>query len=154
MRLMPEGLLQVPVRKQSDGMWDWYYQLSPADRRRVLRHCKPGGEAPDQCARQSGFEYVDEWAGELVAAIQADAKPEPVSNPYTVLVSPADLVGPVEIGDMLNIKPATVYVWVNRGRLPAPVATISGTRLWVRSDIDQWADENRKHTETDALEPF
>lgn len=50
-----------------------------------------------------------------------------------------DLVGTEEIADMLRVERRTVNVWKQRGRLPDPFATISGTPIWLRPDVEAWA---------------
>lgn len=50
-----------------------------------------------------------------------------------------DLVGTEEIADLLAVERRTVNVWKQRGRLPDPFATISGTPIWLRGDIVAWA---------------
>ncbi len=145
-RLMPEGQLAVPPRQRIAGRWaradgaewDWYYALDTPTRRKVLRHCQPGGLAPDTCAHAAGYDYVDEWAAELVAAVLANPL-EAVDAQPVELVAATDLVGPVEIAAMLDVEPGTVHVWVHRGTMPAPFAVVSGTRLWVRVEVEAWA---------------
>lgn len=50
-----------------------------------------------------------------------------------------DLVGTEEIAAMLEVERRTVNVWKQRGRLPDPFATISGTPIWLRADVVAWA---------------
>lgn len=50
-----------------------------------------------------------------------------------------DLMGTEEIADLLLVERRTVNVWKQRGRLPDPYATISGTPIWLRADIVAWA---------------
>lgn len=135
---MPEGALTVPNHRtdKAKAEWDWYYQLGPADRKRVLRHCKPGGLAPDTCAHASRFDYVDEWAAELVAAVTAKAFR---GQQVVTACELSNLVGPVEVADMLGVKVDTVYQWATRNRLPLPWAVVSGTRIWAREEIEDWA---------------
>lgn len=153
-RLLPEGPMVAPKagrRRVHGGEWDWYYQLTPARRRRVLRYCcAPGGLAPDQCARAAGFDDVDEWADELVAVL--DVSDNPDTGGVTLMVAASDLVGPVEVAALCEVKVDTVYQWVARGRLSQPVATVSGTRLWLRHDVETWAfDSGRLMTDCEVF---
>jgi len=50
-----------------------------------------------------------------------------------------DLVGRREIAEMLGVEVDTVKRWRLRELLPEPLAVISGTALWRRSDIEAWA---------------
>lgn len=140
---MPQGSLRVPDHRvdRGKGEWDWYYTLDGKLRKRLLRFCRRGGIGPDECAAYSGFEYVDQWADALVAALKAprDTKSEPA--PFAQMLAADELVGPVEVAAMLDVAPNTVHVWAKRGVLPAPWATISATRLWSRWEILEWADE-------------
>lgn len=55
-----------------------------------------------------------------------------------------DLVGPVEIAKLLGVQLATVYRWRTRNVLPDPQWTISGSPIWERTDILQWAMETNR----------
>jgi hypothetical protein len=56
-------------------------------------------------------------------------------------VDPADLVGTVDIAKRLGAKQyKVVNEWVRRyPDFPAPLATISGVRVWDWRDIERWA---------------
>lgn len=41
---------------------------------------------------------------------------------------------------MLEVAPNTVHVWAKRLLLPPAWAVVSGTRLWSRWEILEWAD--------------
>jgi hypothetical protein len=43
-----------------------------------------------------------------------------------------------EIADVLEIDRATVNVWRNRGLLPEPDGTPSGTPIWLAETIRPW----------------
>lgn len=143
--LTPEGAPCAPGKQgRGKAEWDWYFELGTSDRAKVRRHMRAGGLAPDQCARAAGFDYVDEWAEKFVAAITArkEAWQHVSEYPDTMPLAPDALVGPVEVAEMCAVKIDTVYQWVTRGRLPEPWATVSGTRLWPRHVIEQWALES------------
>ena len=70
---------------------------------------------------------LDEVAGQVDGLAKALAEPEPV-----VL----DLVGQAEIGEMVGVKSSTIGVWVTRGKLPEPVATLACGRVWLRGDVE------------------
>lgn len=52
-----------------------------------------------------------------------------------------DLAGTEEIAELLHVERRTVNVWKQRGRLPDPYAVISGTPIWLRDQIIEWATE-------------
>lgn len=143
-------------RRAFGAEWDWYYQLGRKDRAKVLKHCAPGGEPPDACARAAGFDYVDEWAERFVAAVTArkQAWNEVSEYPDTMPLAPDALVGPVEIAELCCVKVDTVYQWVTRGRLPQPWGVVSGTRLWPRHEIETWALETGRLGEWTAADEF
>lgn len=58
-----------------------------------------------------------------------------------------DLVGTEEIADLLEVERRTVNVWKQRGRLPDPYATISGTPIWLRGDVIAWAKATNRWPE-------
>jgi hypothetical protein len=52
----------------------------------------------------------------------------------------ADLVGPVEVADMLGVKVNTIAQWRKRfADFPAPLIELSGTYIWNRHQITEWA---------------
>lgn len=57
---------------------------------------------------------------------------------------PCDLMGTEEISDLLRVERRTVNVWRNRGVLIAPYAVISGTPIWLKADIEEWARETNR----------
>lgn len=52
-----------------------------------------------------------------------------------------DPIGMVEIAAMLGYPKKTVWVWRDRGQLPAEAAVVSSTPLWERATILAWATE-------------
>lgn len=50
-----------------------------------------------------------------------------------------DLVGLVEIADLLEVERQTPRAWRLRGVLPDPDYVISGTPVWRRATIERWA---------------
>lgn len=50
-----------------------------------------------------------------------------------------DLVGPVEIAELLQVQLPTVYRWRTRKVLPVPRWTVSGSPIWIRDEILAWA---------------
>lgn len=120
------------------GEWDWYYQLAPLEQTRVKRVMRKTGLGPDVVAAAAGFDDVEEWAVELVDALSyrhTAAAPKRTLNVVTF----SDLVGPVEVADICGVKVDTVYQWATRGVLPPVGAMVSGTRLWARDVIVDWA---------------
>lgn len=51
---------------------------------------------------------------------------------------PYDLVATGDIARLAGVDRATVGQWQHRELLPAPVATTSGGKVWLRSDIESW----------------
>ena len=72
----------------------------------------------------------------------------------TDIHAPNDLVGPVEISAWLGVRPNTVHVWVARQLMPAPWATVSGTRIWVWADVEEWATATGRAPADDRGEAF
>ncbi len=59
-------------------------------------------------------------------------------------VDPAQLVGATEVGEMLDWPPRKVatYAMPDRRRVngfPAPVAELGCGRIWLRSEVEEWA---------------
>ncbi len=52
------------------------------------------------------------------------------------------LVGPQEIADRLEMSLAAIRQWRARDLLPPPLRVISGTPVWDKLDIDQWARDS------------
>ena len=73
---------------------------------------------------------LDEVAGHVDSLAKALAEPRPVDGD--------DLVGQAEVAAMAGTKSSTVGVWVSRGKLPEPVATLACGRIWLKRDIEVW----------------
>ncbi len=139
------------------GEWDWFYQL-PADDQAYIRrnHMEAGGLEPDRAAAENGYDDVEEWAGRWVEAIRLTRVnlnrkwSHELDGRRDDRLEPGELVGPLEVAVLLSIKPNTVHAWASRQLLPAPWATISGTRLWQRADILAWAGETGRLTPAGA----
>jgi predicted DNA-binding transcriptional regulator AlpA len=52
---------------------------------------------------------------------------------------PPTLLSPADIAALLGVKRETVYVWINRHRLPLPIRRAAGSPLWHREEIAMWA---------------
>lgn len=50
-----------------------------------------------------------------------------------------ELVGLMEIADLCQVEHRTATVWRQRGRLPEPFRIVSGTPIWLKPDIEDWA---------------
>lgn len=61
-------------------------------------------------------------------------------------------VGAQEIAELLNVKPATVHMWRQRGILPAPRWTVSGAPAWDKDEILVWATHTDRATESEMLD--
>lgn len=137
------------------GEWDWYYSLPVADRDFLRRRfVGQGGLAPDQLAAVAGYDSVDNWAADWVAAALLCRRSAAETQRASETVDVSELVGPVEVAAMLEVKVDTVYQWVNRRRLPPPLAMVSGTRLWARADIEAWALESGRLVPVEPSEDF
>ena len=131
------------------GEWDWYYALPDSEREYVRRWCTSSdGAQPDALAAWAGFDDVDDWAAEWLAAVRMTRPPAGSSAEWEradwydggVAPTPSVLVGPVEVSELLGVRPATVHQWVARHLLPEPWSIVSGTRLWPRHEIVAWAE--------------
>jgi predicted DNA-binding transcriptional regulator AlpA len=49
-----------------------------------------------------------------------------------------DVVGLVELADLLGAERATVRQWYHRGKLPPPDAVLAATPVWRLSTIERW----------------
>lgn len=52
-----------------------------------------------------------------------------------------DLVGLPEIARMFGVRPPTPYRWRDRGIMPEPDWTVSGSPIWRRAVIVAWGEE-------------
>lgn len=57
------------------------------------------------------------------------------------MISADDLVGTVEIAERLGVSINTVYSWIQRGSITAPIVRVSGTPLWEWPTVRDWAIE-------------
>lgn len=74
---------------------------------------------------------LDEVAGHVEALSKALVEAEQPDGEI-------NLVGQAEVAGMAGTKSSTVGVWMSRGKLPEPVATLACGRVWLRSDIEAW----------------
>ncbi len=145
------------ARGNGIGEWDWFYQL-PDDLQAHIRrnHMEAGGLQPDRAAAENGYDDVEDWAKRWVEAIRLTRAnlnrkwSHELDGRGDTRLEPGELVGPVEVAELLGTKPNTVHAWASRQLLPAPWATISGTRLWDRADILAWAEASGRLTPAGA----
>lgn len=133
--------------RDSAAEWDWYYELSPTERRWIDTHAtsSTGTLRPDVAATNAGYGSVDEWAAALIDAMRharnrdawnrdvlADDEPEP---------DPEDdeLLGPAEVADLLHVTRAAIRKMRERGQLPTPAFELSGLPVWYFGDVRSWA---------------
>lgn len=136
-------------QRADGGEWDWYYALADAEREYVRRfHTAADGVEPDTVATLYGFDTVDHWAQAWLEAIRA-TRPDSTGwarewerGDYDsgMAPDPRSLLGPAEVASLLRVKHQTVHQWAARGILPEPWAILSGTRLWPRAVILEWAE--------------
>ena len=63
-----------------------------------------------------------------------------------------DLVGLTDLPDLLGIARQTARQWRTRGVLPEPQAVVSGSPVWERRTIIDWALETRRIDRSRARE--
>ena len=54
---------------------------------------------------------------------------------------PGDLVGAVEASEILDVERTRVARYMKNGVMPAPVAKLRASSVWLRSDVEQLAKE-------------
>jgi ParB/RepB/Spo0J family partition protein len=86
-------------------------------------------QSADAMFDPDAFLVVDEYVAE---ALQAVVKP-----PTTVR---EEMVGMTEIAQLLEVKPATVAQWRQRGIFPDPDRILSGAPLWWESTVLEFAE--------------
>lgn len=59
------------------------------------------------------------------------------------MTRPLEVVGLVEIAELLGVERATVRTWYSRGRLPEPDARLAATPVWRLTTIKQWIRQDR-----------
>ena len=63
------------------------------------------------------------------------------------------LLGITEISELLEVAPATVTKWGQRGLLPEPDVELSIGRIWKGSTIVKWARETGRLPTTTRVSP-
>jgi len=57
-------------------------------------------------------------------------------------VAPEDLVGLIEIIDLLDVARATAFKYTRRDDFPEPLGHVSAAGpVWLRRDVERWAKE-------------
>ena len=54
------------------------------------------------------------------------------------MTRPLEIVGLVELAELLGQERGTVRQWYHRGKLPAPDATLAATPVWRTATIERW----------------
>jgi predicted DNA-binding transcriptional regulator AlpA len=57
----------------------------------------------------------------------------------SIVVPAADLVALAEIAELLGVTKRTVQRYMDRGDFPEPLGRLAGGRVWLRRDVEQWA---------------
>jgi hypothetical protein len=145
------------MRRAPGGEWDWFYELEPSERRWLsAHHMTELGAAPDEVATMHGVS-VDEAMGRWLLYVRLSrARSTPLGDDFDPsdalpddAVSLSSLVGPSEVGVMLGVRSNTVAQWrVRFPDFPLPLATISGVRLWHRTDVIEWASAHGRLVES------
>lgn len=56
--------------------------------------------------------------------------------------------GVTEIADAVGIPTSVLYVWKNRGKLPAPDAVLAMGPVWTARTIEPWIRRERREAPT------
>ena len=132
------------------GEYDRFHALSFGRQMAARRFMGAGGRTPDQLADMAGFGadldgFWDWWLGrvELATTERADLVRARAYADNAALVAdlvhPRDLVGPSEVARALGVQLATVHQWRHRSLMPAPVAIVTSTPVWLWADVEDWA---------------
>lgn len=171
-RLLGDDRLARPQRPLSEGSargdrdprpsWDWWYGLTLTERRQLMRFMAPAGSGlqPDDLQQVIGADSIDQaleqWrqachlarrtvTRDMVSDMEWEATQQAL----------AEIVGPHEIAERLQVELGTVHQWRKRLLMPAPQRVISKVPLWSWAEILGWALETgRAAVEHVEIEPF
>ena len=82
-------IARPPARAERGGEWDWFTALSSADQAYIRRHRMASAAdmaagripmGPDELAGAGGFETVDDWAAEWLAAVNLGRRNDPMAT--------------------------------------------------------------------------
>ena len=48
------------------------------------------------------------------------------------------------VANRYGITAATVWSWINQGKIPQPLRLTAGTSRWAVRDLEQWEEEKRQ----------
>lgn len=57
---------------------------------------------------------------------------------------PGDIVGAKEAAEILNVERTRIARYARGGQMPPPIATTGKTKLWLRSEVEDFRDERGK----------
>ena len=136
-RPVPQRDARGRLTRDLAGEWDWYYQLAPAERSHISRrYLKAGGVPLDVVTTMAGYDKVDDWADDFVAAVRA-SRDRRRATPVDVL----ELVSTGEIARALGVRASAVSNWRNRSiGLPLPLVELSCGPVWHWDEIRNWAE--------------
>ncbi|HXN62322.1 MAG TPA: helix-turn-helix domain-containing protein [Acidimicrobiales bacterium] len=121
----------MPVRRRGRlcrdprAEYDWFYLLDAGLQGWIRRNVFAdvgAGLPPDELAELAGFDYVDEWGDALVTACKV-ARDRDVAASWEDTYAAdddAELMGPDELAELLDVSRSAIRQWRHRGLLPTP----------------------------------
>jgi len=146
-RIMGSDRMSSPTASPE---WDEWRTWPARDRNRLKRFLGGGALTPDELATELGCscdEALRTWRDACFVALDAgrsdrvDAWEWEMAEAAAVL---AEIIGPHEVAEMLEVSVGTVHQWRKRDAIIAPSRIVSGVPLWTRAEILGWALETRR----------
>jgi hypothetical protein len=117
--MMPSVEIWATLRQEPDGSW----------------HAETWEDRP----REATAGDLEECVESLQAVLQAD-EGEPLT--LVIQVLPV-LAGVAEAAEVMGWDKRRVITYIDRGHFPRPLQALASGRVWVRSDVEDYADSWR-----------
>jgi predicted DNA-binding transcriptional regulator AlpA len=109
------------MRERRDGLWE------------------AGTEDPTTTARADSKGACLSRLRDELDRVMGATRPDGVSHTLVVEVVPR-LAGVAEAAQVMGWDKRRVVTYIDRGRFPEPVQALASGRVWVRSDVERYAD--------------
>jgi len=116
--------IRVSMRQQEDGRWSAWTEGRP-----VIQASGPSRQRCLANLRRSLTRTLPPRTGKLSPSIVVEVVPA--------------LAGVAEAAEVMGWDKRRVITYIDRGRFPEPIQSLASGRVWIRSDVEEFAAQWR-----------